>query len=181
MSGTLAASINLKNRHMEIINKMKVKFGNLSQHELAVMNMPSEAEIRQAECIADHTLAMPGALGKQGCMTQSSDQMQIRAMFHFPKLGEVVQSEGKVGSKYQYWYLRTMEIWAERQAEHYRQAVLDMSAESEGQLKMDQHRMEVIEFLDGGRTQLAKKVVAAWRRSSPGFNAAYPKEEAIPA
>ncbi len=162
-----------------IINKLKVKFGNLSQHELAVMNMPSEAEIRQAECIADHPFAMPDVIGKRGCQTQTSDEMHIRVMFHFPKLGEVVQREGTVGSKYQYWYLKVMEIWAERQAEHYRQAVLDMSAESEGQLQMDQHRLEVIEFLDGGRTQRAKKVVAAWRRSSPGFNAAYP-QEAIP-
>lgn len=72
-----------------------------------------------------------------------------------------------------------MEIWAERQAEHYRQAVLNMSDRSEAELEMDQHRLEVIEFFDGGRTKLAKRVVESWRRNYPAFNAAY-LPEAIP-
>ncbi len=159
-----------------IINKLKVRFGNLSQHELAVMNMPTESEIRQAECIASHPLMLPDVIGTRGCCTQSSDQMQVRVMFHFPKLSEVVHREREVGTKYQLWYVKVMEIWADRQDELYRQAILDMSAESEGQLAMDQHRLEVIEFFDGGRTKLAKKGVASWRRNSPAFNTAYPRE-----
>ncbi len=67
-----------------IINKLKVRFRKLGQFELALMSMLTEAEIRQAECIADHPLAMPDVIGMRGCITQSSDEMQIRVMFTSP-------------------------------------------------------------------------------------------------
>ena len=163
-----------------IINKLKVRYGNLSPHELAVLTMPSEVEIREAECIADHPLAMPDVIGTRGCMSSSDEDHQLFSTIKFPALGPVIQCEREVGTKYQLWYVRTMEIWAERKAEHYRQAVLDMSAESEEQLKADQLRLEIIDILEGDRMREAQRVAASWRRFHPPFNAAYP-HEAIPA
>lgn len=171
---------------MELItnlkNSLRIRFGSPSPAELATMSMPSEAEIREAECIAAHPFAHPDVIGKRGPTTQSTDLQQTRMYTMFPALDKVVFSEhGEVGTQYQLWYVRTMEIWAERKADEHKQAVLELSDSSEVQLEMGQYRLDVIDHWDGARRRKAQRVVDAWRRFVPAFGKAYPRPEAISA
>ncbi|KQP21380.1 hypothetical protein [Pseudorhodoferax sp. Leaf265] len=150
-----------------IQNRLRICFGNPSPAELATMSMPTEDEIRQAECLASHQPSL---------RVYKDTESSWRISHIFPDVRAVAHAEGMEMTPYALWYVRVMEIWGARQEDVEQQAIREMSYVSEAQLELDQTRHEMIELLVGKRARFARSVAGNYRANVPAYRKRYPEQ-----